>query len=167
MDECLKKHLMSIHLDKQRSASQINENDLLPLIREANVSWDNLIEEPLVREIMKVYNVKRCATVSGESGCSYNLDLISEGGKMAVNFNFGDPKIGDIIKFLTAVYDIKAKDWLYVSFPVTEAKFSSFSPNIIEAKSPEDALEKLKKALEGKGQGSKLQQNEQNPDGPL
>lgn len=118
---------------------------------------------------MNVYNVKRCATASGESGCSYNLDLLieSEGGKMVVNFNFGDPKIGDIIRFLTAVYDIKAKDWLYMSFPVIEAKFSSFSPNIIEARSPEDALEKLKEALKCKGQGSKLQQNEQNPGGPL
>ncbi|MGC8557878.1 MAG: hypothetical protein ACP5NC_02645 [Nitrososphaeria archaeon] len=123
--------------------------------------------EPLVREIMNICCVRRCATVSGESGCSYNLDLLieGEGGKMAVNFNFGDPKIGDIIRFLTAVYDIRANGWLYISFPVTESKFSSFSPNIIEAKSLEDALEKLKKALKCKGQGSKLQQNEQNPDG--
>ena len=169
MDECTGKHVLSIlkHRginDITESASKlannfdVSEEDLLSSLENADLNkvYDF---EPIIEEISRIGNVKRCARVVGESGEHYVFDTLADldGFRIAVYIKIGRPGLKEIIKFLTAVYDAGIDDWLFIAFPVTEKDFSSYSTNIIEAKDINDTVKNLRAVLEDKRKGYQLQ----------
>ncbi|MFP3417787.1 MAG: hypothetical protein RXO71_05870 [Nitrososphaeria archaeon] len=169
MDECTKKHVLSIikhsgithiteSISKLAANFDISEEDLLSFLKNADLNkvYDF---EPIIDEISRIGNVKRCTHVIGESGAQYVFDMLADldGFRIAVYIKIGKPNLKEIIKFLMAVYDAKIDDWLFIAFPTTEKDFSSYSTNIIEAKDINDAVKNLRVVLEDKRKGYQLQ----------
>ncbi|MDP8023960.1 MAG: hypothetical protein RAK20_05790, partial [Conexivisphaerales archaeon] len=168
MDPCAEKHIKSLMLHGKIRNIQTDLSDIAPLL---SMTKDELREkvnldssegvdfEPILEELSRAGNVRRCVKVAGESGIIYTFDAIieTENRRIAVYIRTGKPSLKEIIKFLTAVYDAGFNDWIYVSFPVNDYDFSSYSTNIIEAKNLKEAVQKLKVLLEEKRKGYQLQ----------
>ncbi len=168
MDPCTEKHIKSLMLHGNIHDIHSDISDIVSLLsltkeelgenRKIDLS-EGVDFEPIVEELSRLGNVRRCAKVVGESGISYTFDAVveAESRRIAVYIRMGKPNLKEIIKFLTAVYDSGFDDWLFVAFPVNEYDFSSYSGNIIEAKNLEEAVQKLKVLLEEKRKGYQLQ----------
>ncbi len=168
MDSCVEKHIKSIMLNRKIYGMLSDLSDISSLL---SVTKDELLKlgsidlnegvdfEPILEELYKVGNVKRCVKAAGGSGIIYTFDAIieTESRRTAVYIRTGKPNLKEIIKFLTAVYDTGFDDWLFVAFPVSEYDFSTYSTNIIEAKNLEEAVQKLKVLLDEKRKGYQLQ----------
>jgi len=169
MDECTERHVLSImkhkginditeSISKLTGNFDMSEEDLLSSLENADLNkvYDF---EPIIEEISRIGNVKRCARVVGESGAQYVFDMLADldGFRIAVYIKIGRPSLKEIIKFLTAVYDAGIDDWIFIAFPVTGKDFSSYSTNIIEAKDLNDAVKNLRVVLEDKRKGYQLQ----------
>ena len=168
MDSCAEKHIKSLMLHENIHDIQSDISDVVSLLSLTKEELGESVKidlsegvdfEPLMEELSRLGNVRRCAKVVGESGITYTFDAVveAESRRIAVYIRTGKPSLKEIIKFLTAVYDAGFHDWLFVAFPVNEYDFSSYSGNIIEAKNLEEAVKKLEALLDEKRKGYQLQ----------
>lgn len=168
MDPCAEKHIKSLMLHENISSIQAELSDIATLFSitkdeikkmQSLDSSEGVNFEPIIKELSMIGRVKRCAKVVGESGVIYTIDAVveTENKRIAVYIKTGKPNLKEIIKFLTAVYDTGFDDWLFISFPVNDYDFSSYSNNIVEAKNLEEAVKKIKILLDEKRKDYQLE----------
>jgi len=170
MDMCFQKHLKSIAsyykdmADKQIEDFAIvferNKEEIKEGIKTIK-GTSGFCFEPILNEISKFGQLKRCVRMNGLSGSTYVFDLIVETkmGSIVVKINHGKLWLQDIIQFLTAAYDVSAFDWIIISYPTSNFDFSTYSKNIVEALDVDEAVEKLKGILYEKRESYNLQHN--------